>query len=657
MFISGQTPYSYAQVFVFLRVFKVSHLPLIVGFGGINAAGRSACHYAYRRLVIDRLGEAEADQTLLNLAILMGLLKQQDGRWLTRTGELTDLNEFLTFHRELILNSTLIRKLESNLFDNTALYQHTQSSLQAAEGESLRFTIANRRLPSRIPSNWQVQAIDTRHSLVEVSGSLDAMLPDLYQGAVNCAGQLPSGFDPGELYQSRNHPRSLQMTIFGISDALLSMGVDWELIKQRVPADQIAVYAGSGMSQLDYNGNGGMLQSRLLGKRVTSKQLPLGLPEMAADFINAYVLGSTGKTGCNLGACASFHYSLCQAVQDIRSGTHRVVVVGNSEAPLVPEVFEGYSAMGALADDEKLRQLDGLKEPNHRRACRPFAENVGFTLAESAQFVILCDDELAMQLGTNIYGSVNDVFVHADGHKKSIASPGVGNYLSVAKAMAATRAVIGAKALQRNTYVQAHGTGTPQNRVTESAIFDQLAAHFGIEKWPVAAMKSYIGHSIACAGADQLNLSLGVWQHGIIPGILTSEAIADDVHQKHLDFLLTHREVDPEAIDAVIINAKGFGGNNATASVFSPSQTLKMLQHKYGKDAMTAYAGKHEQVAEATRHYEESSNRELMSPIYKFDHAVKSGADLSFNEKHISISGDKLPINLDMPNPYADMCK
>ena len=635
----------------------MSHLPVIVGFGGINAAGRASCHYAYRRLVIDSLNEADADQTLLNLAVLMGLIKEQNGRWLNSAGQVVDLNEFLTFHRELILNSTLIRKLENGLFDNSKLYQHSASSLQAADGEVLRFKIANRKLPATIPPNWTLSPLDERNSLVEISGALDTMIPDYYQGSVNCAGQLPSGFDPGSLYQSRNHPRSLQMTIFAVSDALLSMGIDWDVIRQHVPADQIAVYAGSGMSQLDFNGNGGMMQSRLLGKRVTSKQLPLGLAEMAADFINAYVLGSTGKTGCSLGACASFHYSLSQAVQDIRSGTHRVVVVGNSEAPLVPEIFEGYSAMGALADDEKLRQLDGLKEPNYRRACRPFANNVGFTLAESAQFVILCDDELALQLGASIHGSVNDVFISSDGHKKSIASPGVGNYLSMAKAIAATRAVIGEKALQRNTYVQAHGTGIPQNRVTESAIFDQLAAYFGISKWPVAALKSYIGHSIACAGADQLNLSLGVWKHGIIPGILTSEAIADDVHQEHLDFLLAHRQVDPDSLDAVLINAKGFGGNNATASVLSPARTRQMLEHKHGKQAMLAYASKQENVAAATQAYEEATNHKPMQPIYKFDHAVKDGEDLEFLPNGISIAGESLAISLDIANPYSDMCK
>src|SRR5690606_19663959 len=123
-----------------------------------------------------------------------------------------------------------------------------------------------------------------------------------------------------------------------------------------------------------------------------------------------------------------------------------------SEAPITPDIIEAFANMGALADDEGLLALDaplGIKTPEHRRACRPFGNNIGFTLAESAQFVVLFDDALALELGATIHGAINDVFINADGFKKSIASPGVGNYLSMARATAATRALIGDEALRK----------------------------------------------------------------------------------------------------------------------------------------------------------------------------------------------------------------
>jgi acetoacetyl-[acyl-carrier protein] synthase len=51
----------------------MARLPLIVGFGGINAAGRSSFHHGYRRLVIDALDQSSVDLTLRSLAGVMGL--------------------------------------------------------------------------------------------------------------------------------------------------------------------------------------------------------------------------------------------------------------------------------------------------------------------------------------------------------------------------------------------------------------------------------------------------------------------------------------------------------------------------------------------------------------------------------------------------------
>src|SRR5690625_7938720 len=85
------------------------------------------------------------------------------------------------------------------------------------------------------------------------------------------------------------------------------------------------------------------------------------------------------------------------------------------------------------------------------------------------------DDALALELGADIHGAVNDVFINADGYKKSISAPGPGNYITMAKAVASARAIVGDETIQRRSMVQAHGSSTPQNRVSESEIFDRAA--------------------------------------------------------------------------------------------------------------------------------------------------------------------------------------
>lgn len=637
----------------------MARLPVIVSFGGVNGAGRGSGFHAYDRLVFDRLDAAAQGSVLQSLAALTGQLSSKDGGWCDAAGESIELPAYLSSIQNELLDNTLIRKLDSSHFDCNDLSFHRQASIRPHAG--MTFSIRRKQLPSPLPAGWQIEESGDGESVtVRVEDGFTALFQSSRESEVKCAGQLPTGFDPAGTYSSRNHPRALQMTVFGASDAVQSMGIEWDDLKQLVPPDKVSVYAGSCLGQLDYNGNGGMLQARLLGKKVTSKQLPLGLNEMPADFINAYLLGNLGTTGHNNGACATFLYNLRQGIRDIQSGSHRISIIGTSESSLVPEVFDAFTTMGALASDASLRSLDGVtadQEPNYRRACRPFANNSGFTVAESAQFIVLFDDELAIETGANIYGAINDVFVNADGHKKSITGPGLGNYLTMAKAAAATKNVIGEQRLREATFVQAHGTGTPQNRVTEAAILSKVAGNFGISNWPIAAIKSYLGHSIASAAGDQLLASLGVWHRGLIPGILTVDSLAEDVEQANLDFLLEHKEVEPTAIDAALINSKGFGGNNASASVLAPHIAHAMLEKRHGKSAMQNYQSRNEKIREAVADYDEATMQGENRTIYKFDYNVLGESALTMNSDQISIKDHSAAISLELDNPYQDMCE
>lgn len=613
----------------------MTRLPVIVGFGGINPAGRSSGHHGYRRLVFDELALEQQQRTLQSLAALMNC----------------DLDQ------GHILSNTLIRKLSNNLFDPDLYRSNKQAMLNPQTDDPLTFLIKKSHLPEQLPADWLIENHNEQEVRVTTSKALEVLFPDGRASRVNSAGQLPSGFDPEALYQSRSHPRGLQLTVFGASDAIQSLGIPWQTITDHVAGDQIAVYASSAMGQLDFNGSAGMLQSALMGKRVSAKNCPLGLAEMTADFVNAYVIGSVGATGANVGACATFLYNLRQGMSDIRAGNCRVAVIGSSEAPITPEVIEGYRTMGALAEDEALLKLDGgtLETPDHTRACRPFGENCGFTLAEASQFVVLFDDALAVELGAHVYGSVADVFVNADGFKKSIPGPGIGNYLTLGKAMGSVRAILGEAALKHHTYIQAHGTGTPQNRVTESHIFDKLAEAFGIQDWPVTAIKAFIGHSLACASGDQIIASLGVWHDHIIPGIQTTAAIAEDVHRSNLDFLLKHRAVDPNHLQAAFINSKGFGGNNATAAILSPEVTNSMLAKRHGKAAMIKFQDRQTETIASSYAYDEACLKNETAPIYQFGQGVVEGSALNLTDATITIPGHAKPISLQVDNPYEDM--
>lgn len=610
-----------------------ANIPVIVGFGGINPAGRLSFHHAYRRKVIGALGQEQASRTYASLAAIMDL----PGAEASPAG------------RQQILDGTLIRHVADS--ERNHMRWHTAVP-HDPEQPPLRFRLSARHLPDVLPDNWHVSDERDRSVRVTITGDATLFAQTAQPMKVTSAGQLPTGFEPGSLYQSRSHPRGLQIAVFAASDALRSSGLSLDLLKSKVEPDQFAVYSGSAMGQLDNAGYGGLYQNSLFGERPTSKNVPLGLSEMPGDFINAYVLGSVGDTSGIIGACATFLYNLKRGAEAIATGQARVVLVGNAEAPLVPEVIEGYRMMGALSEDEALMALDDSEQADHRRACRPFSSNAGFTVAESGVYTLLMDDELALEVGAQVLGSVGGVFVNADGYKKSISGPGIGNYLTVGKALGLARNIIGDQALRRGTHVQAHGTGTPQNRVTESNILSRLAGTFGLDSWPVGAVKSYVGHSMAPAGGDQLGAILGAWHDGWLPGIATIDHIADDVATDELAFSIEHTELAPEQRQAAFINSKGFGGNNATGLVLSPERTLAMLKDRWGSKAMGAYTGRSEAVVADAQSYDDAMCEETAASIYTFNDGVLAGDDLDITDDHIGLPGFAKPVNLNIPNPY-----
>jgi len=606
----------------------MQHLPLVVGFGGINAAGRSSGHNGYKRTVIDALAKSQVDATWQSLSALM----QCDA----------NATDYMRKH-------TLVRRIEEQYFDPDRIPWNRAVNLAPSQGQRISFELSKRDVPEVVPADWQIQELEGGRLRVTVDAAMAVTIQDHRKLGVSCAAQLPTGFDPAALYQSRNHPRGLQLAIVGISDALGSMGLDWDEVSQSVRPDQISMYSSSAIGQMDETGSGGLLGARLRGKRVTSKQLALGLPQMTADFPNAYVLGHIGTTGGNIGACATFHYNLRLAVDDIQSGRAKIAIAGSSEAPITPEQIDGFMTMGAMATDENLAALDGLasgEKIDYTRTCRPFGENCGLAIGEASQYVILMADDLALELGASIYGAVPGVFVNADGHKKSISGPGVGNYITFAKAAALAKSLLDERGFKEQTLAYAHGTGTPQNRTSESHIFNETAKAFGASDWLVPSIKCFVGHTMGPAGGDQLASALGVAEHGVVPGIVTSTGPADDVHHSHLRIASEHTNIGAENFSAALLNAKGFGGNNATAVMLSTAVVKKMLNEKHGSAALTRWQHSSENARQAVSDYDAQCSRDGMSLTYRFGHDVRDGSHIHIDENELRVDGYKQAIKL-----------
>ena len=572
-------------------------LALITGFGGINSAGRSSAYLSYKNMVFDSLSGKEQLEVLQDLAVLQGKIEPIGRSWETNSGDSIDLKKYLTDNNSSIRSDSMVRELERDLYDK------------------------------------------------------DGIILD--QIGASAAGQLPKGFDPSSLYPARQHPKALQMTVFGMGDALGQLGIEWRTIQEKIAPDEVAVFSGAAIGQLDGFGFGGLMQSRLKGSRASSKNLALGLVEMSADFINAYILGSVGRTGHVVGACATFLYNLQMGKEAIESGSARFVVVGGAEAPITPEIVDGFYAMSALSDDKRMMEMQAQHNenlnngPHQEKACRPFGQNAGMVLGESSQFVILMDDALAIELGAEIYGCVSAVSSHSDGFKSSISGPGVGNYITMAKCAAEAEKIIGLKNLRTRTFVHAHGTGTPANRTTESHILNEVAKTYGIKSLPVTGIKSYLGHSMAPASGDQLTTTLGTWNKGIIPGIHSTDSVASDVHHDNLEILLDNKSEEKGFLSAAFLNAKGFGGNNASALILSPEESMTLLSKKYSSTKIKNYQSANQDVVSKSTQHNKQCLRGKYNIIYKFNENVLQGEeDVMLEKNKLSLKGFKRSINL-----------
>jgi len=630
----------------------MTRLPLIIGMGGINAAGRTSFHQGFRRIVIDKLNAQAREETFVGLASLMKIVTAQDGTLVDTEGNTIEPAEVESKFGQQILAGTLIRKIEKNHFDPDATHWHQKMNISPTD-KHITFELRAKELPQPVPSSWTVTDLGDKRVSVEIPEQLTITHDSYRDNPIKAAGQFPTGFEPAKLYNSRYQPRGLQATIFAATDAIRSTGLEWDAILDKISPDEVGTYSASIAGQMNDEGLGGLVKSRLTGSRVSTKQLALGLNSMSTDFINAYVTGNVGTTFTTSGACATFLYNLRAAVHDIEAGRTRVALVGSSEAAITPEMIEGFGNMSALANEEGLKRLDGTDTADHRRTSRPFGKNCGFTMGEGAQFIVLMDDALALEMGAKVLGSVADVFINADGYKKSITAPGPGNYITMAKSVALAEQVLGKEALQERSFILAHGSSTPQNRVTESLIYHKVAECFNIENWPIAAPKAYVGHSLGAASGDQMAMALGIFSDNIMPGITTIDEVAEDVHNEHLNIATEHWQC-PD-MDIAFINSKGFGGNNATATVFSPKVSLAMMQKRYGTTAIEAYQTKLAEVEKAQQVYRDNANNGQFDLIYKFGEGLINEADIKLTNDSLTFAEFKNSINLPSNNPFGDM--
>jgi acetoacetyl-[acyl-carrier protein] synthase len=69
---------------------------------------------------------------------------------------------------------------------------------------------------------------------------------------------------------------------------------------------------------------------------------------------------------------------------------------------------------------------------------------------------------------------------------------------------------------------------------------------------------------------------------------------------------------------------------------------------------MSDYRQRNQAVAEATDRYDRETTAGRTAPIYRFDHNVVAGEDLTITLDELKIPGYSRSIDLDLKSPYAE---
>ena len=233
-------------------------------------------------------------------------------------------------------------------------------------------------------------------------------------------------------------------------------------------------------------------------------------------------------------ACSSAANAIMLGARLLKAGEADIVVAGGTEA-LSRFHLNGFNSLMILDH-----------EP-----CRPFdASRAGLNLGEGAAFVILEPEQAAKAREAEPhayltgYGNACDAF-----HQTASSENGEGAYLAMKEAIETAH-------LQPTDiqYVNAHGTGTPNNDQSESVSLKRI---FGDKMPLVSSTKSFTGHTTSASGSIEAVICILAMQHHFVPANLGWK------HQMEGGITPTMGESNVQ-LEHVVCNSFGFGGNDSS---------------------------------------------------------------------------------------------
>jgi 3-oxoacyl-[acyl-carrier-protein] synthase II len=277
------------------------------------------------------------------------------------------------------------------------------------------------------------------------------------------------------------------------------------------------------------------LRSPLCFRRQPSRVAYYLMQQQRANL--AHALGIDCELTTIANACASGANAIGHAWELVRHGYAERVLTGGYEA-LCQLTFAGFDSLQVLSPSP----------------CRPFdAHRNGLSLGEGAALLALESIGCAQRRGAGILGEIIGYGASMDIHHLTQPHP-EGDAAVSAMTAACARACVSPENID---YVNAHGTGTPQNDAAEAAAIHRWAGRRA-QTLPVSSTKAGIGHLLGAAGAVEAVVCLMA-----LRGQWAPPQCSLDAPDTACPFQIVRQPAGME-IKTVLSNSFGFGGANAS---------------------------------------------------------------------------------------------
>jgi 3-oxoacyl-[acyl-carrier-protein] synthase II len=357
------------------------------------------------------------------------------------------------------------------------------------------------------------------------------------------AGEVKN-FDPAPAFPSpkdvRRSDRYSQFGVYAAHQSLLDSGLDLE----KENCDEIGVIIGSGIGGLQTTAEQHKILMERGPGRLSPFMIPMLISNMASGLFSMYK-NLRGPNFATCSACATANHAIGEAWRAIKMGDAHVMFAGGAEAAVVPIGIGGFCAMKAMSTRND--------DPKH--ASRPFdMERDGFVMGEGAGVVVLEELEHAKKRGAKIYCEIVGYGNTADAYHLTAPSPDGEGAARCMKMALKT----GGLNLEDVSYINAHGTSTPQGDACETQAIKTVFGDYA-KKVAVSSTKGATGHMLGAAGAVEMSACALAIKHNIVPPTINYQVPDPECD---LDYVPnTAREMK---VNAIVNNSFGFGGHNAS---------------------------------------------------------------------------------------------